>query len=268
MQEKSLQTTTKQRVIIIIITVLLLISTLGVYILIVLNGGGGGSASLEALTERYNDKYEEFLAANTEVSDKYFDEFSKYRANVKAYNEASATSGVLDKKDLKKGDGRELGEDDTDYAAYYIGWCADGEVFDSSFDTSSEDTEADGDATQKADIADAKSLLPPLFGASMADGLIDGWNQGVVGMKLGGVRQVTMNGDLAYGDTREICGGKNKPLRFIIMLVEPDQKLEELQNELNDLQMDLYEAYMKNSSSSVTGGTAGTTGVDEAASGE
>ncbi len=254
MQEKSLQTTTKQRVIIIIITILLLISTLGVYMLIVLNGGGsGGSDSLDALTERYNEKYEEFLSANTEVSDKYFGEFSKYRADVKAYNEASATNAVLDKKDLKKGDGRELGENDTDYAAYYIGWCADGEVFDSSFDTSSQDTEVDSDEAQKVDIADAKSLLPPLFGASMADGLIDGWNQGVVGMKLGGVRQVTMNGDLAYGDTREICGGKNKPLRFIIMLVEPDQKLETLQNELNDIQMDLYEAYMKNTSSSTAG---------------
>lgn len=251
MQEKALKTTTKQRVIIIIIAVLLLISTLGVYMLIVLNSGAGNSASVDAITERYNAKYEEYLTANTSVSDKYFGEFSKYRSEVKAYNEANATNGVLDTKDLKTGDGRELSEDDTDYAAYYIGWCADGEVFDSSFDTSSE---TDGD------IADAKALLPPLFGATMAEGLIDGWNQGVVGMKLGGVRQITMNGDLAYGDTREICGGTNKPLRFIVMLVEPDEKLEQLQGELDEIQMELYSAYAKSSaassSSSVDAGEA------------
>jgi len=241
MQEKSLRTTTKQRVIIMVIAVLLLVSTIGVYMLIVLNSGSGNSASVEAITERYNSKYEEYLTANVEVSDKYFDEFAKYRSEVKAYNEASATNGVLDKKDLKKGSGRELGEGDTDYAAYYIGWCADGEVFDSSFDTSSE---TDGD------IADAKSLLPPLFGATMSEGLIDGWNQGVVGMKLGGVRQITMNGDLAYGDTREICGGKNKPLRFIVMLVEPDEKLEQIQGELDEIQMELYSAYAKSSAGS------------------
>ena len=122
MQEKSLQTTTKQRIVIIVIAVLLLISTLGVYMLIVLNGGAGSSSSVEAITERYNSKYEEYLTANAGVSDKYFNEFSKYRSDVKAYNEASATNGVLDKKDLKKGDGRELGEGDSDYAAYYIGW--------------------------------------------------------------------------------------------------------------------------------------------------
>ena len=120
MQEKSLQTTTKQRIVIIVIAVLLLISTLGVYMLIVLNGGAGSSSSVEAITERYNSKYEEYLTANAGVSDKYFNEFSKYRSDVKAYNEASATNGVLDKKDLKKGDGRELGEGDSDYAAYYM----------------------------------------------------------------------------------------------------------------------------------------------------
>lgn len=247
MQEKATQTTTKQRIIIIIIAALLLISTLGVYALVVLNGGGSSSSnSIEAITERYNNKYEELLAANEDVSGKYFNEFAKYRSEVKAYNEANATNGVLDKKDLKKGDGRELSEDDTDYAAYYIGWCADGEVFDSSFNVDKSDEEAD--------IADAESLLPPLFGEITAAGLIDGWNQGVVGMKLGGVRQITMNGDLAYGDTREICGGTNKPLRFIVMLVEPDAELKQLQTELDDIQMDLYSAYMNSSStgSSVT----------------
>lgn len=262
MQEEATKTTTKQRIIIIIIAIFLLISTLGVYMLIVLNGGfGSGSASVEELTDQYNSKYDEYLNANSEVSSKYFNEFAKYRSNIKAYNEASANNGVLDKKDLKQGDGRELSEDDTDYAAYYIGWCADGEVFDSSFDTSSVSADSDAEV-EDVDISKAEKLLPPLFGSTMADGLIDGWNQGVVGMKIGGVRQITMNGDLAYGDTREICGGTNKPLRFIVMLVEPDENLESIQNELNDLQMKIYEAYAKSTAGSSSMGINGATSAE------
>lgn len=77
-------------------------------------------------------------------------------------------------------------------------------------------------------------------------GLIEGWNQGVVGMKLGGVRQVTMSGDLAYGDTREICGGYNSPLKFIIMAVEPDENVTKLNSELNDIYLQLYMAMYAN----------------------
>ena len=74
-------------------------------------------------------------------------------------------------------------------------------------------------------------------------GLIEGWNQGVVGMKLGGVRELTISGDLAYGDTQEICGGYGSPLKFIIMAIEKDETLAQLNSELDDIYLQLYYAY-------------------------
>ena len=176
------------------------------------------------LTAQYDAKAAEIEAAAEPLSDQYFDDFSTYLSEVKAYNSASANSEVLSAKDLKAGTGRTLEEDDTDYSAYYIGWCADGSIFDSSFDNSDDPT----------------ALNAPI---DPSVGLIEGWNQGVVGMKLGGVRQLTISGDLAYGDTQEICGGYNSPLKFIILAFEPDAQLAQLQSELEDIYNQLYMVY-------------------------
>ena len=43
-------------------------------------------------------------------------------------------------------------------------------------------------------------------------------------MKIGGVREIDIPGELAYGDTREICGGTNSPLKFIIYPVEVNEE--------------------------------------------
>ena len=82
------------------------------------------------------------------------------------------------------------------------------------------------------------SLKAPL---DPSGGLIEGWNQGVIGMKLGGVRQLTITSDLAYGE-QEICGGKNSPLKFVVMPIESDAKYKELSSKLNDLRMQIYYA--------------------------
>lgn len=238
MEEKSLKTSAWQRVIIIIIAILLLGSTVLTYMFIVM-GNSNNSSSTAANEEKINELIAQYDAKQAEIdeaakplSDKYFSEFKKYQANVKAYNSATASSKVLETEDLKTGTGKTLAEGDTDYAAYYLGWCADGTVFDSSFNNDSD-----------ADISTATGLNSPL---DPSGGLIEGWNQGVVGMKLGGVRQVTMSGDLAYGDTREICGGYNSPLKFIIMAVEPDENVTKLNSELNDIYLQLYMAMYAN----------------------
>lgn len=238
MEEKSLKTSVWQRVVIIVIAILLLGSTILTYMFIVM-GNGDSSASSSAnedkineLIAEYDAKQEEIDAAAKPLSDKYFDEFKKYQSNVKAYNSATANSKVLETEDLKAGTGKTLTEGDTNYAAYYLGWCADGSIFDSSFNN-----EAD------TDISTATGLKSPIDPGS----LIEGWNQGVVGMKLGGVRQITMSGDLAYGDTREICGGYGSPLKFIVMAIEPDETLKKLNDELNDIYLQLYMAMYANS---------------------
>ena len=72
-------------------------------------------------------------------------------------------------------------------------------------------------------------------------GLIEGWNQGVVGMKLGGIREITMNGDLAYGE-KEMCGTTNSPLKFIVLAVEPSEDMKKLNEELNEIYIQLKSA--------------------------
>lgn len=233
MNETSLKTSWRQRLVIIVIAVLLLGATVATYVMIVLNGNKSNTASSEdqitALSEKYEAKSAELDEAAKPFSDKYFSTFSKYQSQVKAYNETAATNAILKTEDLLTGTGKELTDGDKDYLAYYIGWCADGTVFDSSFDNTGK--EAEQDATY------LKAPLDP------SNGLIDGWEQGVVGMKLGGVRVITMSGDLAYGDTREICGGYNKPLKFIVMPIASDQQISTLTKELSDLWMQLIMAY-------------------------
>lgn len=56
--------------------------------------------------------------------------------------------------------------------------------------------------------------------------MIKGWSQGVIGMKIGGVRELTIPYDLAYGETGS--GDKipaNTPLKFVIMLIEQPETI-------------------------------------------
>lgn len=229
MEEKTLKTSWKQRIAILVIAILLLGSVVLTYVLVVLNGSGGSTSKSEEeeiaeLTEKYQKKSEELEAAAVPLSDKYFNDFVKYKSEVSSYNSANANTAGLETKDLKAGTGRTLEEGDTDYSAYYIGWCADGSIFDSSFNDNENPT----------------SLKSPI---SASIGLIEGWNQGVIGMKLGGVRKISMSGALAYGDTQEICGGTNSPLKFVVFAMEPDEKIKELNDELDEIYMQLYYAY-------------------------
>lgn len=238
MEEKTLKTSWKQRIAILAVAILLLGSVVLTYMLVVLNGSNSSTSSkdeeeeIAALTEEYQKKSEEIEAASGPLSDKYFSDFIKYKSEVSSYNSANANAAGLETKDLKEGTGRTLKEGDTDYTAYYIGWCADGSIFDSSFD----------------DAENPTSLKAPL---NASVGLIEGWVQGVVGMKLGGVRKISMSGALAYGDTRDdICGSENAPLKFIVLALEPDEKIKELNEELEDIYMRLYYAYASGSGSS------------------
>lgn len=234
MDEKSLKTSWKQRVAILVIAILLLGSTIFAYIFIVLNGSSSGSNGAQEeliakLTEEYDAKGDEIEAAAVPLSEKYFSGFKGYLSEAKAYNSATANAAGLEVKDLKTGTGKSLAEDDLDYLAYYIGWCADGSIFDSSFNFKDEDT--------KTEPTSLKAPINP------GVGLIEGWNQGVIGMKIGGVRQITMSGDLAYGDNNKVCGGEpNTPLKFIVMPIE-DENMTKLNQELDEIFLQLYYAY-------------------------
>lgn len=238
MQEKSLKTSPWQRVVIIVVALLLLGSTVLTYMFIVMNSGSSKQDNQEKISElsaQYDAKNAEITEAAKPLSDKYFTEMEGYKkSRVKSYNSAAANSEKLKVEDLKEGTGRQLEEGDTDYSAYYIGWCADGTIFDSSFSYDTEDT----------DKETPTGLNAPLIATSS---LIEGWNQGVIGMKLGGVRQLTIPGELAYGETTEgnhICGASNSPLKFVVMALETDDNLKQLNDELNTVYYQLYTALM------------------------
>ena len=231
MDEKLLKTSVTQRIWIIVITILLLGSTIATYVCIVASSGSKNSASQSELETQYAQKQEEISAYSEVLSSKYIMDLASTRSEVKAYNAENANSTGVQKTDLKEGTGRELVTGDLNYFAYYIGWCADESVFDSSFN----------------DFANPTSLKVPLYAGQ---GLIEGWNEGVVGMKLGGIREITVPGELAYGQNREICGGYNSPLKFIILALEEDDKLGTLNQDLQGLYTQLMQAYYQSQSTS------------------
>ena len=231
------KTSPKQRLVIIAIAILMLGSTFAMYVGIVLTYQNSSKTdTTSSLTDEETQKLQELLneyqnkvdAQAAELSSKYFDTFKQYRSRVKAFNAAGVTE--LKVTDLKVGTGREITElEDTDYAAYYIGWLSDETVFDSSFD----------------DFSNPKSLKEPLLGSPQ---MIEGWLEGIAkgteegfiwdGMRIGGVREITIPAVLGYGSTAQGDIPANSPLKFVVMLIETPPEveypegLEELYNKL------------------------------------
>ena len=205
MDEKELKTSLRQRIIISAIAIVMVGTFVASYALSVIGSAKNNNTTSSEISPEKIAKYESTYLEEVEnfkkVSAADFNKFVAYKSNVAAYNEASANENGLKSRDLLVGNGRTLEEEDTNYLAYYIGWCADETIFDSSFD----------DATNPTALVKA-------LDASI--GMIEGWNLGVVGMKLGGVRELTIPGELAYGGQREICGGYEKPLKFLVLAVE------------------------------------------------
>ena len=228
MEEKELKTSTKQRIFIALIAVIMVGSIIASYAAIVINGSKASSKNDgeidEAKVAKYEEEYAEKVAELSEATRDDFDTFVQYKGEIKAYNEASANENGVQTRDVKKGSGDKLAEGDTNYLAYYVGWCADETVFDSSFDDNQNPTAF-------------KSILNP------SAGMIQGWNDGVVGMRPGGVREITIPGNLAYGDSMEICGGTNKPLKFLVMVVANEDPLKTVAEELSLAQTKLQYAY-------------------------
>ena len=222
-----LKTSARQRITIIVIAIFMLLSTFALYIGIILGGSNSATQSTadEAKTARFNELYQKYLAAvyvqTKELSGKYFNVFVGYKSRVKAYNAADIS--VTTVKDLKIGDGAEVTDEQfTDYAAYYIGWLADETIFDSSFD----------------DAANPTALKAPLAGSTS---MVQGWLEGIVGMKIGGVREISIPAALAYGDQAQGDIPANSPLKFVIMLIEPVEDPEfEGYEELSQLMSELY----------------------------
>jgi len=200
------------------------IGTIGSFAIIVLANSNSQSdqARFNELSAQYQKATEEYQAKGEaqakELSDQYYPTFSQYESRPSTFDAASVTE--LKKEDLSQGTGETLTDQST-FTAYYIGWTPDGKVFDGSIN----------DGALKAPITAAPG------------GVIPGWTQGVAGMKVGGVREITIPSDLAYGETGS---GEsippNTPLKFVVMVIPTPEKIAEPQvsDELNTLYKRLY----------------------------
>lgn len=184
-----------QRIGILIIAIVLAVGTIGSFIVMIL-ANDNATKEQAKLQEQYQKLLDEQTKRTDELSAKYYSEFKPYES-VPAAFEAGSVGDTVTTNDLRQGEGDTIGES-TAYEAYYIGWNPKGKVFDSSFD---------GD-----------KLKAPLDTSGTS--LISGWGEGVVGMKVGGVREITIPSDKAYGESGSGDDiPPNTPIKFIIMVI-------------------------------------------------
>ena len=190
-----------QRIGIWIIAIVMAVGTIGSFLVIILstNNSKSDAARKTTLTNEYQAEYAKYQAKvdaqTAELSAKYYPEFSQYATRPAAFDKGSVSE--LKMEDLKIGDGADITAESS-FSAYYIGWNPEGVVFDDSID--------------------GTKLKAPL--AVAAGGVIKGWSEGVAGMKVGGIRELTIPSDKAYGEAGSGDKiGPNTPIKFIIMIV-------------------------------------------------
>lgn len=209
-------TSTTQRVGIWIIAVVLTVGTLAGFIAMILapQNEADDQARLQEAYAKYQEDLNAAEAKKAEqqakleseaaaLSSQYFEMFNQYASRVGTYDKAKAQEKLVT-ADIKEGDGEVIAED-TAYAVYYLGWLPDGTIFDGSID---------GD-----------SLKTPFI--ARPNGTITGWSEGAQGMKIGGVRELTIPSEKAYGEGGQGTIPANSPLKFIIM---PIRKLETIKD--------------------------------------
>ena len=207
-----LAATRGQRIGIWIIAIFMAVGTIGSFVIIIL-----ANQNQKNEQARYTQLIEEYRAEQSEqakeLSDKYYDTLSPYASRVGTFDAASVTE--LKTEDLVVGDGEKLDENST-FTAYYIGWTPDGKIFDQSIE---------GD-----------SLKAPF--TVYPGAVIEGWSKGVVGMKVGGVRELTIPAEQAYGETGNQNIAPNTPLKFVLLVIPtpepimPSQELLDLDKRL------------------------------------
>ena len=239
-------TAKSQRIGIWIIALVLLAGTLGSFLVLILapKNQATEQARIEKLESEYQVVYDEYQAKvdainnkiDTELSRQYFEEFHQQTSRIAAFDAESVTG--LTTEDLKIGDG-DVAADDSTYSVYYFGWNPSGKMFDSSFNE---------DQTALGSPLDRQSTGTWVFPGGNTGSVIDGWTEGILGMKVGGIRELTLPADKAYGEQgsgEDIPA--NTPLKFVIMLIPTPDRSEaeaipqpEMPQELKDYYRRIY----------------------------
>ena len=201
-------TTKGQRIGIWVIAGMMFLGTVGGFVAMMVAPGNEAKDQVafkkaqDEYTKATDERKKKVEAQANELSQKYYGKFSEFSSRVGAFEAGDVKELV--KEDLVEGEGAEV-KDDTKLAVYYIGWNAKGEIFDQS-------------------IADGKLKAPLNMNGPANTAVIQGWKEGLIGMKIGGVRELTIPANKAYGDKAQ--GDKipaNSPLKFVVMAIEkPD----------------------------------------------
>lgn len=199
------------RIGILVIAVVMVVGTVGSFAVMILDTQNqrAEDEALQVVYAKYqadSEAYQAKLDAQAqELSDKYYPIFKKYESRPAPFDIDSVNE--LKKTDLLVGSGKKI-TDTTAFAAYYIGWNPDGKVFDQSVAGGSLDSPISVDGLAQAS-------------------LIEGWKTGLVGMNIGGVRELAIPSDLAYGESGQ--GNDippNTPLKFIVMAVSQPEPID------------------------------------------
>jgi len=108
--------------------------------------------------------------------------------------ETTTESGLI-YQDLNQGDGAEAKGSGQTAIVHYTGWLEDGTKFDSSVDRND-----------------------PFSFPIACNTVIRGWDEGIIGMKVGGKRKLTIPPELGYGATG--AGGVIPPNATLIFELE------------------------------------------------
>ena len=158
------------------------------------------AADAQAKKDAQQAELDEQAAA---LSGQYYEQFNGYSSRVGAFDKDKAQEKLV-VEDVQEGSGAVIG-DDTSYAVYYIGWLPDGTIFDGSIENG--------------------ALKAPFI--ARPNGTIAGWSEGAKGMKIGGVRQLTIPSAQGYGETGQGSIPTNTPLRFVLMPIKTVETIKE-----------------------------------------
>lgn len=199
--------TKAQRIGIWVIAVFMAVGTVGSFLAIILSNKNQQTdqARINQETAQYQKDYTAYQdkvnAQAAELSKQYFATFNQFASRPAAFDASSVKE--LKTNDLIVGTGDPITAEST-FSAYYIGWNPSGKVFDSSIN---------GDA-----------LKAPI--SASPGGVIPGWTAGANGMKVGGVRELTIPSDQAYGSAGSGTDiPPNTPLKFIVMVIPTPEQI-------------------------------------------
>lgn len=222
-----------QRVAIFVIMIVLVVGTLGSFAVMVLaqQEQSKAAAALQKAQAAYEKEQKAHQvkvdAKAAELSKQYYPIFSPYFDRVGKFDIDGVTE--LSTEDLLVGDGEEI-TGTTPFANYFIGWDANGTKFQGGNNVDFDNAALTAPFTVENGLDNAS--------------LIAGWKEGIKGMRIGGVRELTIPSDKAYGEQGSDSIAPNMPLKFLVMAIPIPAELP-MSDALSKTMNDYLEAKMK-----------------------